>query len=143
VSYASLALEQSGDLSDLDAPPGELPDLMIGRRDATRHPAGIAARFVSHAASVRVHLEDISASGACIRLLDPRPLLSGRLCWLDHEAFAHIVWAVDGRCGLRFEERLVDDCLHATIAFADKARRDSFDGYRRLASAWVFGPGDY
>jgi hypothetical protein len=118
-------------------------DVMIGRRDATRHPVGIAARFLAHEVNVRVQLEDISASGACIRLLHPRALAAGRLCWLDFEIFGQVVWQRDERCGLKFDERLTPDCLRRTLEFADRAARDTDDRYRRLASAWVHGLGDY
>ncbi len=118
-------------------------DLMVGRREDPRHRLDLSARFVTPGANTRVQLEDISASGACIRLKEPRPLEDGRLCWLNFVAFARMVWKGDARCGLRFEEPLSADCLARTIEFGELMAGDGGDRFLRLASAWTHGPGDW
>jgi hypothetical protein len=118
-------------------------DLMIGRRQATRHKLDVSARLIAAHDNLRVQLEDISTGGACVRLMHPRRLTEGRLCWLQFEAFGRIVWQNDLRCGLQFEDPITEECLRRTIEFGEMIVKDATDKYLRLASAWVHGPGDY
>lgn len=116
---------------------------LIGRRGSIRHPLDIAGRFIFGDVNVRVQLEDISASGAAFRLMHSRPLEPGKLCWLGFECYGEVLWQADGRCGLRFTDRLPDDCLRRTLDFGASAALDRKGKLNRLASAWVHGPGDY
>jgi hypothetical protein len=116
---------------------------MIGRRISSRHALDLSARFAFGGTSVRVQLEDISTSGASFRLMHPRTLEAGRLCWLGFEIYGDPVWQSEARCGLLFAERLTADCLRQTLEFGAMAARDKGDRFLRLASAWAFGPGDY
>ena len=118
-------------------------DLLIGRRQSTRHRLDMSARLVAAHENLRVQLEDISASGACIRLMHPRRLSAGRLHWLGLTAFARIVWQNDLRCGLQFDEPLSEECLRQTLEFGEMIVNDPSEKYLRLASAWVHGPGDW
>ncbi len=131
---ASLAVPQSLAAAD---------DLLVGRREDLRHRLDLSARFVTPGANTRVQLEDISASGACIRLKQARPLEDGRLCWLNFAMFARVVWKGDIRCGLRFEEPLSAECLAQTIEFGELMTGDAGDRFLRLATAWTHGPGDW
>jgi len=118
-------------------------DLLIGRRQSARHKLDMSARLVAAHDNLRVQLEDISAHGACVRLMHPRRLATGRLCWLRFRSFGRIVWQNDLRCGLAFDEPLTEECLRQTLEFADKIGCDATDKYGKLASAWVHGPGDW
>lgn len=125
------------------APAHGLVEHRIGRREATRHRLSLAARIVTREASLRVQLEDISASGASIRLMHPRAFTGGQLRWLEFAAFAQVVWRADLRCGLTFADPLDDEQLRRTREFARLVGSGSADKYGRLASAWVHGPGDW
>ena len=128
----------------MEAAAGFYPnDLLIGRRQANRHRLNMAARLIAAHQNMRVQLEDISASGACIRLMRPGSLHDGHLCWLNFRAFARVVWRSDLRYGLRFDEPLSDDCLRRTAEFDELIGEGAGDKYGRLASAWVHGPGDW
>ncbi|WP_057884305.1 PilZ domain-containing protein [Tsuneonella troitsensis] len=116
---------------------------LIGRRSSSRHAIDLCARYVTPEASVRVKLEDISASGAAFRMMVPRPLRSGRLNWLGFEIFGEIAWQCDTRCGLRFGDRLSAECLRRTLDFGERAAAGDGDRFARLASAWAYGPGDW
>lgn len=124
-------------------PVGSAVESLIGRRASTRHPLDIAGRFIFGDVNVRVQLEDISANGAAFRLMHPRPVEPGKLCWLGFEFFGEVLWQAEGRCGLRFADRLPDDCLRQTLNFGASAALDRKGKLNRLASAWVHGPGDY
>ncbi len=125
------------------AEPAHRIEELIGRRASSRHPIDLAARFVSAGVNVRVQLEDISATGACIRLMSHRPLGEGRLLWLNYEQFVRPVWQADLQCGLEFDQRLDADRLRRTLEFGEADLDKSVSTMRRLASAWVHGPGDY
>jgi hypothetical protein len=118
-------------------------EVLIGRRQNSRHPIDLSARIVAHGFSLRVQLEDLSATGACIRLMHPRRITGARLRWLHYEWPCVVVWQSGLRCGLAFEEALAPECLKQTLAFGEQASGITGDRFKRLASAWVFGPGDY
>ena len=88
-------------------------------------------------------LEDLSVSGACLRLQHPRPLATAKLCWLGFEVFGRSVWNDGIRCGMVFEEPLSEACLAQSIEFGRLHKQDAGDRFARLASAWVYGPGDW
>lgn len=115
----------------------------IGRRAATRHRVNLAARMVTPQENLRVQLEDISASGASIRLMHPRTFAGGHLRWLDFTAYAQVAWRADLRCGLEFADPLDEAELKRTREFAGLVGASAADKYGRLASAWVHGPGDW
>ena len=116
---------------------------LIGRRESTRHRVDLSARFVSSHVNMRVQLEDISATGACIRLKAPRKLEAGRLFWLSAQAFGRIIWRKDLRCGIVFDEPLSDDAVEQATHFAALMAKDPTEKFGKLASAWVHGPGDW
>ncbi|MGX7953368.1 PilZ domain-containing protein [Tsuneonella sp. HG249] len=116
---------------------------LIGRRESTRHRVDLSARFVSSQVSLRVQLEDISTTGACIRLKCPRKLEAGRLFWLNSKAFGRIIWQNDLRCGVAFDEPLRDDVVEQALQFAELMANDTTEKFGKLASAWVHGPGDW
>ncbi|WP_120717298.1 PilZ domain-containing protein [Tsuneonella amylolytica] len=118
-------------------------DELVGRRRSTRHPVDISARFLDSEADIRAHIEDISATGACFRLMRPRRLIAGRLSWLGFEIYGEIVWQTEDRCGMHFADRLDAACMRATLDFADRMAREGGDRYHRLAHAWTHGRGDY
>jgi len=118
-------------------------EALIGRRVSQRHKLDISARLIGGANNLRVQMEDISASGACVRLMHPQKLADGRLCWLSFAVYARVVWNDGIRCGLIFDEPLHEDCLKQTIEFGQLAIKDNSDKFLRLASAWVHGPGDW
>lgn len=131
----AVSARQSGD-SGLD-------DLLIGRRNSTRHPVKLIGRFVTHELNLRIQLEDISATGACFRLFHARPVKAGMLRWLDFAVFGDLAWQREDRCGLQFAEPLGAECLRATLDFANRIARDPGDSCIRLAAAMTHGPGDY
>jgi hypothetical protein len=118
-------------------------EVLVGRRASPRHRLDISARMITPAVNVRVQLEDISASGACLRLMHPQRIEDGRLCWLNFDVYARSVWNDGIRCGLVFDELLADECLKQTLDFARSSTRSPDDKFLRLASAWVHGPGDW
>lgn len=118
-------------------------DLLIGRRASTRHKLDMSARLITAHDNVRVQLEDVSSTGACIKLMHPRRLVAGRLCWLQFDSYARVVWQSELRCGVEFAEPLSDECLRQTVEFGELMVKDASDKYVRLASAWVHGPGDW
>lgn len=130
-----------GSVEQLELPCAE--EALIGRRVSQRHRLDISARLVGGANNLRVQMEDISASGACVRLMHPRKLADGKLCWLNFAVYARVVWNDGIRCGLVFDEPLDEDCLKQTIEFGQLAIKDKSDKFLRLASAWVHGPGDW
>jgi len=118
-------------------------EVLIGRRQDLRHRLDFSARLVGATANVRVQIEDISAGGACIRLMRPLTDNSARLCWLNFAVFGRVAWKDDLRCGLMFDERLSEECLAQTVEFGDMMLKDRSDKFLKLASAWVHGPGDW
>ena len=118
-------------------------EAQIGRRVSQRHRLDISARFIGEGDNLRVQMEDISASGACVRLMHPQKLADGRLCWLNFAVYVRVVWNDGIRCGLAFDEPLAEDCLKQTVEFGQLAIKDNSDKFLRLASAWVHGPGDW
>ena len=64
---------------------------IVGRRISRRHRLEISARLIAPGTNVRVQLEDVSATGACVRLMQPERLSSARLCWLGHEHYGRVV----------------------------------------------------
>lgn len=118
-------------------------DALIGRRISQRHRLDISARLIGGSLNLRVQMEDISASGACVRLMNPQAVPDGRLCWLSFAVYARVVWNDGIRCGLVFDEHLTDECLQQTVEFGQLATKDNSDKFLRLASAWVHGPGDW
>ena len=118
-------------------------EAQIGRRVSQRHRLDISARFIGGGDNLRVQMEDISASGACVRLMHPQKLADGRLCWLNFAVYVRVVWNDGIRCGLVFDEPLAEDCLKQTVEFGQLAIKDNSDKFLRLASAWVHGPGDW
>ena len=118
-------------------------EALIGRRVSQRHRLDISARVIGGSDNLRVQMEDISATGACVRLMHPQKLRDGRLCWLSFAVYARVVWNDGVRCGLVFDEPLADDCLKQTVEFGQLATKDNSDKFLRLASAWVHGPGDW
>lgn len=117
-------------------------DLLIGRRQSTRYPVRLSGRFIGGGANIRIWIDDISLTGAEMRLMVPRPLTIGRLLWLGFEQHVDVVWQNEARCGLQFADRLPPDWLRQTLDAADLAAKGS-SSMRRLAAAWVHGPGDY
>ncbi|MGN3974276.1 PilZ domain-containing protein [Tsuneonella sp. SYSU-LHT278] len=118
-------------------------EALIGRRQNCRHPIDLAARFVSSDLNIRLQLADISPTGASARLIHPRTLREGRLLWLDYACLVSVVWQAGLQCGFRFEERLETDQLRRTLEFGEAAAGTATVTLRKLASAWVHGPGDY
>ena len=99
--------------------------------------------MITPAVNARAQLEDISATGACLRLKEPQRLGDGRLCWLNFEVYARLVWNDGIRCGLVFDDPLSEECLKQTIEFARLSSKNADDRFLKLASAWVHGPGDW
>lgn len=120
-----------------------LCETLIGRRVTSRFPIDLAARFIAPGINIRLQFEDVSASGACMRLMYPRCLTEGRLQWLDYSCFVEVIWQAELRCGLRFVDPLDVACLRRTLEFGESSHRGGEDTLRRLASAWVHGPGDW
>lgn len=118
-------------------------DLLVGRRIATRSRIDLAGRYVCVAANVRVQVEDISSTGACMRLMRPQTLTEGTLGWLGFTHFGRVVWNDGFRCGLSFDEPVSQECLQRTVEFSRLSSDDAGDRFARLASAWAHGPGDW
>ena len=125
------------------APVASTEEILVGRRVSPRHRLDIAARMITARVNVRVQLEDLSATGACLRLMHPGQLDNGRLRWLNFEVYGRTVWNDGIRSGLVFDEPLGDDCLTRTLDFARSSAHDPDPRLLKLASAWVHGPGDW
>lgn len=130
-------------LQSIDTHVASIEDALVGRRISQRHRLDISARIICASLNLRVQMEDISASGACVRLMHPQALSDGRLCWLNFAVYARVVWHDGIRCGLAFDEHLTDECLQQTTEFGQLLTADKSDKFLRLASAWVHGPGDW
>lgn len=120
-----------------------LCETLIGRRINSRIRIDLAARFIAPGINIRLQFEDVSVSGACMRLMHPRRLTEGRVQWLDYSVFVETIWQAELRCGLRFADPLDDGCLDRTLEFGEASDRGGQDTLRRVASAWVHGPGDW
>ena len=103
----------------------------------------IPARLVAFDGNQRIQLDDLSASGARVRLLKPQAVSAGTLKWLGFEAFVQVVWQEGLRCGLGFEAAIPQEWLQETREFARGLGEERAAGFRKLASAWVHGPGDW
>lgn len=115
----------------------------IGRRRFPRFLCSMAARFTTSHASHKVTLANLTSMGAHVVLEQPQLVSAGRLKWLRFEVFAQVVWQDRHSCGLVFEEPLVEDWLLETKGYAEAIERDRSGKVLKLASAWVYGPGDF
>ena len=78
-----------------------------GKRASNRLRLGVAATLSLTSETRPCVLDDISATGARLRI--DRQLATGTMALLNfHQLhlYASVVWSRDGECGLRFERRL-------------------------------------
>ena len=121
----------------------DLSRMQIGRREAARVHLGIAARCRTAEADYRVRLEDLSAYGGRVVVIEPIEFTSGWLSWLGFDWPAQIAWQAGSWCGLTFEDAILEDAFNKTREFAELIRTDSTGKYLKLASAWVHGKEDW
>lgn len=114
------------------------------RRSSSRLRTGLPAQLIDLWGNREVRLEDVSRSGA--RILAPAhvQLHLGELVvlrWAGLEKFGEIVWAGDGKAGIRFDEEVDEDGLLATRRLQDQAMQlgSHNRAERNAAREWVEG----
>jgi hypothetical protein len=103
----------------------------------------LPARFKTPQADHRVLLEDISASGARIRVQQAHPLVPGTLHWLGKSVCAELVWHRGALAGLTFDVPIEAEWLEETAKLARMAQNDPHGSATGLAAAWAYGPEDW
>lgn len=116
---------------------------LIGRREFHRSSLGLPGRLMTSRASLKVEIDDLSIKGARLRLPRPTRSQSGLLSWLGHEAYVEVIWRAELLCGVQFHPPIAEQCLLKTTEFRAQMDGNLSGKYRQLASAWVYGPGDW
>ena len=83
-----------------------------GRRAESREPILLSAALLSLGSSRPIMLSDVSRTGAQLRVHEPMHI--GQEVWIKVppvEIFGEVLWIVDDRCGITFDEPLSDDEL--------------------------------
>lgn len=117
--------------------------IVTGRRCASRLRLMVPASLVTLDGRWKVHLADISQTGARFRLDEGRPISPGSealISWLGREAFGDVVWCAGGYAGMVFEEQLPLDVLLDTREKIDRGLVKSEDELRYMRSRdWFLG----
>ncbi len=112
------------------------------RRNAARVRLRIPADFLTLDGHRKCWLEDLSSSGARLRI-EPPPAkgASGFLNFCGTETFGTVVWAWEKTCGMAFDEELPHDTVVALRRMADDI--PDFERLRHTQAIrdWVEGRG--
>ena len=90
----------------------------IDRRGAVRLRLGMPARLITPDCTLRVVLDDLSEGGAKITLTAPHDFLVCVLRWMDHHAFANVIWRDGHSLGMEFDKPLCTATLEETCRYA-------------------------
>lgn len=87
-----------------------------GQRHGNRLRLGVPAGFVMTHETRRCLLDDISPSGARIRMDKPiEPGRTGIICFHQLRLFCTVVWRRNGECGLRFDKKLPQEDMEGFL----------------------------
>lgn len=114
------------------------PKRDVGRRSLARLRLGVPARLITLYGVQDVLLDDLSLSGAQIRLSDGEQFSSGVLEWLDFDELVDVVWHDGSTYGVKFEKHLPKGCILATRDAAP-ALLDDEARARSVARQWTEG----
>lgn len=109
-----------------------------GRRSLARLRLGVPARLITLNGVHDALLDDLSLSGAQIRLSDGEQFSIGVLKWLDFDELVDVVWHDGSTCGVKFEKHLPKGCILATRDAAP-ALLDDEARARSVAKRWIEG----
>lgn len=109
-----------------------------GRRSLARLRLGVPARLITLNGVHDALLDDLSLSGAQIRLSDGEQFSIGVLKWLDFDELVDVVWHDRSTCGVKFEKPLPKGCILATRDAAP-ALLDDEARARSVAKRWIEG----
>lgn len=110
----------------------------VGRRSLARLKLGVPARLITLNGVQDVLLDDLSLSGAQIRLSEREQFSTGVLEWLAFEELVDVVWHDGSTCGVKFERRLPKECILATRDAAPLLLDDDARA-RSVAKQWTEG----
>ena len=97
------------------------PELRFGRRRSPRLRLGMPARLITPERTCPIVLENLSLEGAGITLPEHFEFVVGVLRWMDHHAFADVVWRDGFTIGLQFDKPLAPEVIEATRAYANQS----------------------
>jgi len=72
------------------------------------------ARLITLDGTMPVFLENLSAGGAKIKLIEPHDFVVCVLRWMDFHCFAEVRWRDELNAGLQFDKPLTPEVLHFT-----------------------------
>lgn len=114
--------------------------LPVGRRVNSRARIYAPASFTLLDGAFACLLEDLSFTGARIAINHaPRPASSGILACGPLDVFCSVVWSLDQKCGLQFEEPVDLDMIRDTMNFAENYPAQERRAFERAAEEWVKG----
>lgn len=116
----------------------QMPEAMIGRRGRPRLRLGVPARLTTLEGTRDVLLNNLSSSGAQVRLAAGEKFTSGVLEWLQFDALVDLIWQEANTCGVRFDEPLPKRVILATRDAAP-GLVDEEHGVRLFAKRWSEG----
>lgn len=90
----------------------------IDRRGAVRLRLGMPARLITPEGTLRVVLEDLAEGGARITLPEPHDFVVCVLRWMEHHAFANVVWRDGHAVGMQFDKPVCTTILEETCRYA-------------------------
>ena len=112
----------------------------IGRRGASRLRLALPARLVTTCASVPCTLQDLSRTGARVRLA--KPLCVGEACFLqffDNKVFVVVVRQQSETNGLEFDCPISEEDVIQVRAYAENIDAVERRSVRSDARKWVSG----
>jgi len=119
-----------------------------GRRGRSRLRTCLPAQITTLHGMFKAELEDISLTGARVRITDRRgndgtPRKGGAIIleWFDFEAFGEISWGSGAWLGIRFDEIIAPSVLIQTRDFGDEQRasRQALDAMACYMRDWSQG----
>ena len=122
------------------ARPSNLTGTAVGRRGDARARLSLPATLESVRGVFRVKIINISCSGAMVEV--PELLKVGSDVVLQRgelDAFAVVVWAGSGRCGLQFYDQLTDEEVILYRRVSDQTAREADREILANAEHWARG----
>lgn len=119
---------------------------MRGRRGRSRLKTCVTANVMSLFGSLAAELQDISLTGAHLKITNPRmvsePIKPGHsllVCWGAFEAMGKVVWVEGESLGVEFDEIVTPATLIATRDMSDELAKDggAQSHLRRQVREWV------
>ncbi|MFB0610828.1 PilZ domain-containing protein [Aurantiacibacter poecillastricola] len=114
-----------------------------GKRRESRLRLKVPAQLIILHGRPRVHLVDLSRSGARVYLGGQSELRAGEegvITWLDYEAFGEVKWSRNGFAGFEFDVLLDPGIVLGTRKQVDHGLAISYEEERFMRSRdWFFG----